>query len=190
MTGPSGEQRPDAGAPGLRWLGDGALRPPPPDPPLEVSPPATRPRRSQPETVHGLVLATVRRRAAAWVVDALLKLLLVEIVLSLGGVTSAADPFSPSLLIAGQLLSRGYEWIFTTRGWTPGSRLLGMRIVRVEDGAEPGPPRALLRVVGAILSELAFGLGFAWALYDRRRQTWHDRLARTVVVMASRGDRD
>lgn len=184
---------PAAGAPGPHWQGDGALRPAPPAPPASAadeslavsaaSPPLA------PAVLRRLVLATVRRRAAAWLVDAFIKFLFVEVVLTLGGVGAAADPFAPSLLVAGQLLSRGYDWIFMARGWTPGTRLLGMRIVRAEDGGEPGPARALVRVGGAMLSELAFGLGFAWALRDRYRQTWQDKLARTFVVMAPPEDR-
>lgn len=32
------------------------------------------------------------------------------------------------------------------------------------------------------ISGLAFGLGYAWAGWDPQKQSWHDKLARTVVV--------
>ena len=38
--------------------------------------------------------------------------------------------------------------------------------------------RAMMRVVG----EVCFYLGFAWAFGNEARQTWHDKIARTVVV--------
>ena len=38
--------------------------------------------------------------------------------------------------------------------------------------------RAMMRVVG----EACFYLGFAWAFGNEARQTWHDKIARTVVV--------
>ena len=42
--------------------------------------------------------------------------------------------------------------------------------------------RAMLRYVLACLSTLAFGLGYAWALFDRDGQFLHDRLSRTRIV--------
>ena len=184
---------PRAGAPGLRWQGDGALArayAPAPAPagqaPVGSPPPGPG---AEPRAARGVTLASVPRRAAGWLIDAAIKFVLIEVVLTLGGVGTVADPLSPSLLIAGQLLNRGYDWIFFTRGWTPGSRLLGMRIVRVENLGEPGPGRALVRVLGSVLSEAAFGIGYAWALWDRHRQTWQDKLARTYVVMSPPRDR-
>jgi hypothetical protein len=38
------------------------------------------------------------------------------------------------------------------------------------------------RELGKLLSGLVFGLGFAWALWDKDGQTWHDKIAGTVVV--------
>ncbi|MSQ42417.1 MAG: RDD family protein [Dehalococcoidia bacterium] len=176
---PSSTEPRRSGAPGIRWQGDGALRRTPP-PAAAVAPaPGTVFAGARP-----FLLATVRRRAAGLCIDTFVKLVLIQFVLTVGGVTEIADPISPSLLIAGQLLSRGYDWIFFTRGWTPGLRLLGMRIVRAESGEEPGQTRALVRVLGCLLSETAFALGYAWALWDRRRQTWQDKLASTYVVMA------
>ena len=42
--------------------------------------------------------------------------------------------------------------------------------------------RAMLRYVLACLSTLAFGLGYAWALFDRDGQFLHDRLSRTRII--------
>ena len=40
---------------------------------------------------------------------------------------------------------------------------------------------ALILLVSYV-SFLAFGLGILWVAVDRRKQGWHDKLARTVVV--------
>jgi hypothetical protein len=32
------------------------------------------------------------------------------------------------------------------------------------------------------LSILPLGLGIIWCIFDRRRQTWHDKIANTAVV--------
>ena len=39
-------------------------------------------------------------------------------------------------------------------------------------------------VLSAIFS-LAFGLGYLWVLWDRRKQGWHDKATNTVVVLAN-----
>jgi uncharacterized RDD family membrane protein YckC len=49
-------------------------------------------------------------------------------------------------------------------------------------GQPIGMPRAFLRILVANFSLLAFGLGFLWMLWDPKKQTWHDKAARTSVV--------
>lgn len=69
----------------------------------------------------------------------------------------------------------------TWRGTTLGGMVLGLRVVRV-DGRPIDRTVALVRAIAAILSGLCMGIGWFWACWDERRQTWHDRLAGTVVV--------
>lgn len=70
-------------------------------------------------------------------------------------------------------------WLFQG---TPGKLLLGMRIVDARDGGPLRLWQVLARLLGYALSALPLGLGFIWMLRDKRRQGWHDKLARTVVV--------
>jgi uncharacterized RDD family membrane protein YckC len=68
-------------------------------------------------------------------------------------------------------------------GQTVGKMALCLRVVG-PDGEKPGFWRALLREsIGKWLSQI-FYLGFLWMLWDRRQQTWHDRIARTFVERA------
>lgn len=68
------------------------------------------------------------------------------------------------------------------RQGTPGKLVLGLRIVDAETGSVPRLGRLVLRYVGYLLSALPLGLGYLWMLWDGRRQTWHDKLAGTLVV--------
>lgn len=69
-------------------------------------------------------------------------------------------------------------------GQTAGMRILGIRIIRT-DGKPFTMVRAVIRhLVGYPLSMSFFFLGFLWILWDPRQQGWHDKLARTVVVMS------
>lgn len=73
---------------------------------------------------------------------------------------------------------------WTVSGQTPGKLLFGLRVVPIEGGRLP-LRRALLRLVGYLLSALPIYLGFLWIAGPARRG-WHDRLARTEVVYARR----
>ncbi|HET9530885.1 MAG TPA: RDD family protein [Blastocatellia bacterium] len=71
-----------------------------------------------------------------------------------------------------------------SNGQSAGMRILGIRIVRV-DGRPFGIKDAAVRhLVGYPLSMAGFFLGFLWMLWDPRQQGWHDKLARTIVVMS------
>ena len=65
-------------------------------------------------------------------------------------------------------------------GWTPAKAMLGMRVLR-EDGRRPGLvhgfARSTIKAIGGTLL-----LGYLWAAWDPKRQTWHDKAARTFVV--------
>lgn len=65
---------------------------------------------------------------------------------------------------------------------TPGKIAVRARIVDARTGGRPGAGRFALRYAGYLVSALPLGLGFLWAAFDQRKQAWHDKLARTVVV--------
>ncbi|MBI4389586.1 MAG: RDD family protein [Nitrospinae bacterium] len=69
-------------------------------------------------------------------------------------------------------------------GQTPGKKLLGVRVVRV-DGEPMDYKTAFNRFAGYSVSGSVFFLGFIWALFDRNQQTWHDKMAHTIVVRKS-----
>ena len=56
------------------------------------------------------------------------------------------------------------------------------RVVDFETGLPISYGRAFARNLGRLLSGLVFLLGYLWMLWDRDRQTWHDKIASTTVV--------
>ncbi|MCI0520726.1 MAG: RDD family protein [Chloroflexi bacterium] len=74
-----------------------------------------------------------------------------------------------------------FFWVFT--GQTPGKSLLGLRIVTLQ-GKKLSIWRAVLRYLGYYLSILPLFIGFLWVLADDNRQSWHDKIAGTIVVYA------
>ncbi|WP_028696652.1 RDD family protein [Pseudomonas cremoricolorata] len=75
---------------------------------------------------------------------------------------------------------------FFAKFWTHGGQTLGMQVwgVRVQnaDGSAISLWQALLRFVVSIASWLCLGLGFFWALFDKRQRTWHDLYSDTQLV--------
>jgi len=69
-------------------------------------------------------------------------------------------------------------------GQTAGMRILGIYIVQVDGRPFTMKQAALRHLIGYPLSTALFFLGFLWMLWDPRQQGWHDKLARTIVVMS------
>ncbi|MGE5287252.1 MAG: RDD family protein, partial [Micromonosporaceae bacterium] len=65
-------------------------------------------------------------------------------------------------------------------GRTIGQALLGLRVVRT-DGRPLKAPACLLRAAGYMLSAILL-LGFVWVCFASRRQGFHDKIARSVVI--------
>ena len=87
--------------------------------------------------------------------------------------------------LAGLLLGIGYEtWMLTNRnGQTIGKQVMNLRVV-TEDGGAVTQNVALTRACMRIVSGMALFIGYLWAFFDDRRQTWHDKVAKTLVVDA------
>jgi uncharacterized RDD family membrane protein YckC len=77
--------------------------------------------------------------------------------------------------------------------WSRGGQTLGMRAWRLRVERESGQALSwqigLLRFTALLVSLLPLGLGFFWALIDRNKQTWHDRLTKTRVVLLPKDSR-
>lgn len=74
-------------------------------------------------------------------------------------------------------------YLFFALFWSGYGRTLGMQSwrLRIEtmNGEKPSIYAATIRFVVAIVSWLAFGLGFWWQIWDKDNLTWHDRASGT-----------
>jgi len=75
-------------------------------------------------------------------------------------------------------------WMF--KGATPGKMLFKAQVVDAQTRATPDFWQALTRYVGFFVSVTPLLLGFAWVAFDARKQAWHDKMARTVVIYRRR----
>jgi uncharacterized RDD family membrane protein YckC len=84
--------------------------------------------------------------------------------------------FPAVAVIAFWLLARG----------TPGKLLCGLRVVDAGSGETIELWQAIVRYLGYFVSMIPLCLGFVWVGLDGRKQGFHDKLARTMVVWKNR----
>jgi uncharacterized RDD family membrane protein YckC len=137
-------------------------------------------------SAQGMELAGFGPRLGAQLLD-LLWLLPLSVVLGTvgalvnGGELSLAGEAMANIIGALVVLS-----FWADRGATPGKLALGLRIIDAETGQPPPLRRLVLRYIGYLVSAIPLCLGYLWMLRDPRRQTWHDKLGRTLVVTVGR----
>ena len=67
-------------------------------------------------------------------------------------------------------------------GRTPGKWAAGIRVVDLQ-GRTPGVAIAIPReMIGRFVATITLGIGLAWAVFDPKRQGWHDKIAGTLVI--------
>ncbi len=76
--------------------------------------------------------------------------------------------------------------MWTWKGTTIGGIVMGIKAVRL-NGAPLNFSVALVRSLSSFFSALVLFLGFFWAGWDRDKQSWHDKIAGTLVVRVPKG---
>ena len=76
--------------------------------------------------------------------------------------------------------------MWKTKGTTIGGIVCGLKVVRL-DGREIDWPTAAVRALSCFLSLMVGGLGFIWVIFDADCQSWHDKIAGTIVVRVPKG---
>ena len=119
------------------------------------------------------------KRLAAWLVDGVVLLLPLLVLIAAVG-PEAARTLSLLVSVAYYTLLEGGP-----TGQTLGKRALGIRVIDLRIGGPIGPGRAFIRWIGRFVSGLVVGLGYLWMLWDKEKQTGHDKMAGAVVVPTS-----
>ena len=71
-------------------------------------------------------------------------------------------------------------WLYL--GGTPGKRLMRLKVLDEKKGNKLTLGQSIIRYIGYIPSTLVFMLGFICIAFDSKKQGWHDKMAKTVVV--------
>ncbi len=131
-------------------------------------------------------LAGLIDRFLAMTLDTVLTVLLFFLLIFVVSLMGGGDS-EPILQVIGFASSVLYNWYFWTRrdGQTPGKFVLKIRVIKA-DGSPLSDTDALIRAIGYYVSSFVLGLGYIWAIFNKKNQTWHDKLARTYVVTKDR----
>jgi uncharacterized RDD family membrane protein YckC len=140
-------------------------------------------------------------RLGSYLLDALLYGTVMSALIFLGSLMLAGELFVDSWapdeevndgIVAGAILLVvigpflviiGYVAQLGRTGQTWGRQIVGNKVIRVDNGDVPGIGRALGRELFAwIVSASILYLGYLWMIWDDDRQTWHDKVAGTIVV--------
>lgn len=130
----------------------------------------------------GQVYAGFFQRFLAALIDGVLVGVGSAIISAMFGVLGDSAKSLGSLL--GMIAGYAYFVYFTSqKGQTLGKQAMGIRVQNMETGQNLDVVSAILReVVGKFISSLVLLLGYFWMLWDPNKQTWHDKIAKSVVV--------
>jgi uncharacterized RDD family membrane protein YckC len=131
-------------------------------------------------------LAGFWRRFGASLVDVVWMLPLSILLALVGSFANRGELSTGGELMANVILGIIVVSFWAERRATPGKLVAGIRIVDAETGGTPPVGRLVLRYVGYIVSGIPLCLGYLWMLWDGRKQTWHDKMAGTLVIRERR----
>ncbi|MBW7894626.1 MAG: RDD family protein [Opitutaceae bacterium] len=76
--------------------------------------------------------------------------------------------------------------LWALKGTTIGGIICGLKVIRLDDRPVDWTV-AIVRGLGGFLSLVVVGLGYIWVAFDREQQSWHDKIAGTVIVRVPKG---
>jgi len=100
------------------------------------------------------------------------------------GSTTAGNPGGALGSLIQTLIAGTYTvyLLGTPAGQTVGMKATGIRVADAYTGGRISYGRSFARYAMGIVSALPLALGYLWMLWDARGQTWHDKVAQSLVV--------
>ena len=143
-------------------------------PPFGQPDPALTPYGQAPSTGwQGPPLAPWGTRVGGYLIDFGISLV-VQIVLGL---------IDPNLgQVAGFAVFLYFGYLTGTTGQTPGRKAVGIKVLREADGQVLGAGGGIGRGFLHIVDALPLLLGFLWPIWDAKKQTFADKIIKSVVI--------
>lgn len=138
---------------------------------------------------ENITLAPISKRAYAYFVDEILVSLLF-ILIYLDYIPENATMEDTIGMINNMvtyvlMLKVVYQTFFVYMyGATLGKIFFKIKVISISDMENPSIFYSASRAVVRLFSESVFYLGFIWAFLNPKRETWHDKFGKTLVVNA------
>jgi uncharacterized RDD family membrane protein YckC len=71
-------------------------------------------------------------------------------------------------------------WLYKSA--TPGKMVLNIKVVDADTGEKLSVGQSIGRYFAYIPAMAILMIGIIWVVFDKRKQGWHDKLAKTVVI--------
>ncbi|MGB5919368.1 RDD family protein [Arcobacter sp.] len=135
-------------------------------------------------------LATINSRIIAFIID---DMLITFIVLAIfwDTITNNGSDLTTVLILMNKfvfqvlVLKFVYQTFFVWYyGATLGKIVAKIRVIDYDDFSKISLIQSALRSFGRILSEMFFYIGFIFAFFNEGKQTFHDKISKTLVVNA------
>jgi uncharacterized RDD family membrane protein YckC len=122
-------------------------------------------------------LANWGQRFGGWVLEYLLPSIVIGLIFQVMLDSQVLSNIVSLIYVLGFL-----AWQEGTTGQSWGKKIVGIRLLREQDGQVMGWPMAAVRKIVHIVDALPCLLGYFWPLWDKKRQTFADKILKTVVV--------
>jgi len=138
---------------------------------------------------ENITLATLQKRGLAYMIDEILISVLFALIyfdqipdnMTTEEMIDAINGLFGYVVVLKVIYQTYFVWMY---GATLGKIAMKIRVISTDDLEKPSFLFSLSRAVFRIVSESIFYLGFVWAALNPKRETWHDRVANTLVVNA------
>ena len=139
---------------------------------------------------ENITLATLQKRGLAYMIDEILISVLFALIyfdqipdnMTTEEMIDAINGLFGYVVVLKVMYQTYFVWMY---GATLGKIAMKIRVISTDDLEKPSFLFSLSRAAFRIVSESIFYLGFVWAALNPKRETWHDRVANTLVVNAN-----
>ncbi len=146
----------------------------------QAAAPAPAPTAQAAPAAQGVKYASFGIRFVAALIDGILIAIISTLIKTLLGGENAPG-FLDSVMGLASIVY--YVFMISKYGATVGKKLMKIRVQNIDTGANLTFVEAILReFIGKLLSSIIFLLGYFWMLWDPKKQTWHDKIAKSIVV--------
>lgn len=137
----------------------------------------------------GPQLAEWGTRVGAALIDVLIVVGIIIVAVIIGAIFGAvSDALGTLVVIVGYIAAIGFVfwqlYVQGNTGQTIGKRQLHISLVQEQNGQFVGPGLSIGRYFVHIVDSLPCYLGYLWPLWDDKKQTFADKILKTVVIKA------